>query len=374
MTDRPEDKIEISAEDLEEAPQPPSPSRLEISSEDLLDLPDEPPRSFPGLPPGAYPGTPYAAPFTKAPPQARTSFSHLAQLCLAGAIGGFLGWLLTEPFFGERASDETFWGVLAKMGVFLGLICICVGGCLGAVEGIVARVWQKAVAAAAVGAGVGFAGGFVGGIVAQIVYSALGGGTGEAGQGQQMIARALGWALAGCFAGVGQGVAFRSWRKVGYGLLGGLAGGFAGGMLFDPINWLLRLQSGAVSRAIAITVVGACAGLGIGLVEEIRKQGWLLVMSGLLTGKQFILYREQTTLGSSPKCDIVLPKDPAVQPQHALIRAERERYVLQDLTGTPTVLLNGQPVTGRALRDGDTLHIGSTALAFRTAAAEKGGP
>ena len=116
----------------------------------------------------------------------------------------------------------------------------------------------------------------------------------------------------------------------------------------------------------AITVVGAFAGLGIGLVEEIRKQGWVLIMSGLLKGKQFILYGEHTALGSSPKCDIVLPKDAAVQPQHAVIRAEGRRYLLQNIGGTGSVLVNGQPVSARPLRDGDALQIGNTMLAFRT--------
>jgi len=390
MTDRPEDKIEITSEDLaeEEPPRPPAgPPRLEISSEDLWDVPDEPARAFPGLPPGGYPGappgaypglppgSPFAQPFPMAKPGTGAGLSNVMRLGLAGAAGGLLGWLLTEHFFNERTITEG--NALLAMGLWFALICLCIGAAFGIAEGVATRVWQKVLAQGGIGAITGFIGGFFGGLIAQGLYANLAAGLPEKvifaspAFYRLMLARSLGWAVAGCFAGLGQGVAIRAWRKVVYGMLGGLAGGFVGGMLFDPIAYFVGGHTGAMSRAIGITVIGGLAGLAIGLVEEIRKQGWLLVLSGLLTGKQFILYKEQTALGSSPKCDIVLPKDAAVQPQHALIRAERDRYLLQDLTGTPTTLLNGQPVTGRVLRDGDTIQIGGTGLAFRTVAVTK---
>ncbi len=256
----------------------------------------------------------------------------MLRLALAGAVGAFVGWLITEPFFNEHSAPEG--QLLLSAATWFGVVYLCVGVAFGVAEGLSTRVWQKIVTKGLVGGAIGFVGGFVGGMLAQGVYSAMRSGQpvvpviSSAEFYRLMLARAIGWGLAGCFAGPGQGLAIGSWRKAVYGALGGLVGGFGGGLLFDPISVLTEVGghgSGALSRAIGLTVVGLCAGLGIGVVEEIRKQGWLLIMSGPLAGKQFILYREQTTLGSSPKCDIVLPKDPAVQPQHPRLSAERRQ-------------------------------------------------
>jgi len=40
------------------------------------------------------------------------------------------------------------------------------------------------------------------------------------------------------------------------------------------IQFPIVLSSGEMSRAVGVTVMGACAGIAIGLVEEITKQAW----------------------------------------------------------------------------------------------------
>ena len=50
-------------------------------------------------------------------------------------------------------------------------------------------------------------------------------------------------------------------------------------------------------------------GIGIGVIESALKDRWLYVTSGPLAGKQFILYKPVTTIGSSQQCDIYLFKD-----------------------------------------------------------------
>lgn len=64
----------------------------------------------------------------------------------------------------------------------------------------------------------------VGGGIGQILYSAMGGGTFAISMGMQVLARTLAWGLVGLFIGLGQGISFRSSKKIINGLIGGMIG------------------------------------------------------------------------------------------------------------------------------------------------------
>ena len=165
----------------------------------------------------------------------------------------------------------------------------------------------------------------------------------------------------------------RASRKIVNGLIGGAIGGFVGGFLFDPLSVLATIMAqiagatigGELSRMVGMTVMGACAGLAIGLVEEIRKEAWLTIITGPLTGKQFIIYRSPTIIGSSPKADICLSKDTTVAAEHACVEIEGNRYVLAHLAGA-TTLVNRRPIQRQALRDGDNIQVGATVFQYST--------
>lgn len=380
------DRIEIDFDNEPEALPPLCPveddDRLVITGDDLLTLPDEPaaPTVYPGLPPGAtYPGTAYpgapGAPYPvtgKAAPMAQMLGSVLWQMVLAGAIGGLIAWLGIEPFTNDVDNPGQGVGsMLFEMGLFGGVIGGGIGLCLGAVEGIVGRVYQKAVISGLLGVAIGFAGGFIGGILGQIIFGLLlsVGGMGFVGV---VIARVLGWAAVGMCVGLGQGVAIRSTRKILNGLLGGLIGGAVGGLLFDFIGVIIG--GGEASRAVAITVLGACAGAAIGMVEEMAKQAWLRIVQGPLAGKEFILYHAATTIGSSPKCEITIPKDPSILPQHCAIRTAGHGYSLDSMDERSPAVVNGCPVRQAALRDGDQIQLGHTVLLYSERAAKHAMP
>jgi len=118
---------------------------------------------------------------------------------------------------------------------------------------------------------------------------------------------------------------------------------------------------------------GKCglSGAAIGVIEQLRKQAWLAVVGGPLTGKQFIIYNQVTTIGSSPKCDIALLKDPRIAAQHCVIEVAGSAYQLRDL-GAGTAV-NGRPVQRHPLRAGDVIQIGSTALEYNDRAIQHGG-
>ena len=239
-------------------------------------------------------------------------------------------------------------------------------GCaIGAVEGIVARSPDQALRGGGSGLGVGLAGCALGGVIAQLLYSVLLRAGAELSLGRVMFARTLGWGVAGMFLGVAQGAAARSGKKTLNGLLGGLGGGLIGGLLFDPIILLTGgIRGGLVSRFIGLLAIGAAVGVLIGLVEQLLKDAWLYVIRGRLAGKQFVIYRNPTVLGSSPKCEIYLFKDPAVEPQHAAISSDGRSYLVEDC-GTPSgTLVNGRRISRQILKAGDQIQIGETTFAY----------
>jgi hypothetical protein len=180
-----------------------------------------------------------------------------------------------------------------------------------------------------------------------------------------MMGRATAWAIAALPAGIGQGIALRERKVLLNGLLGGVLGGLLGGLLFDPISMLTETTTVAyLSRGVGFTVIGFMVGLFVGLVEQWTKTAWLLMRAGPLAGKQFVLHRDPTVLGSSPKADIYLFKDPAIEPQHALIHNRGGRFEIEDCQSRDGTYVNGEPVTRRFLQAGDQIVLGKTVLEF----------
>lgn len=358
------------------------PNTLVIESEDLLDVDDTMPAAAPDS--AELPLVDYmpavGAPLAKKGKGDLFSGglvgSMLLQMLLAGAIGGLLAWGALEP--SARAHEnspfaqQSGFGMLVDMAAFGGIMGGLIGLALGAVEGIVVAAWTRAATGAALGMLIGGAGGAVGGVFGQLIFSLiLSGGGIDPGielHSRVMAARALGWAFVGAFVGLGPGVMMMAPKKMLNGLLGGLAGGFIAGILFDPIGiafGAVGSAGGTPSRLIGITVLGLCTGCGIGLVEEMRKQAWIIIIAGPLVGKQFIIYKPATWIGSAPGMDIPLVKDKSIAPKHCVLEAAGPAYALRSLVPGQT-LVNGREVSAHRLTDGDVIHLGQTGLQYHT--------
>jgi pSer/pThr/pTyr-binding forkhead associated (FHA) protein len=116
---------------------------------------------------------------------------------------------------------------------------------------------------------------------------------------------------------------------------------------------------------VAIISIGTVAGMGTGLIESVAKTGWLRVVAGLIAGKQFIIYKNPTRIGSSPQCEVYLFKDPQVGPWHAAIHAVPGGYDIEDLQSPSGTLVNGRSVSRVRLKNNDLLQIGTTTLQFQ---------
>jgi hypothetical protein len=308
----------------------------------------------------------------------RVLYSSYFYLSLASGLGAFVAWMILEPFYNDLAIAQGGSGLEDFL-----LFCPvtgCVGLFLGAAEGIMCRNLQRAAICAAVGLGVGFGGGLVAVFVAKIIMGIMVIIAIQFWKNPQphqvptgvaflilMMGRGAAWAVAAIPAGIGQGIALREPKVVLNGLLGGVLGGLLGGMVFDPLSIAIPPTNGEawLSRGVGFTIIGLMVGLFVGIVEQWTKSAWLLMRAGPLAGKQFVIFRNPTVLGSSPKAEVYLFKDEAIEPRHALIHDRGGRFEIEDLNTSDGTYVNGIPVKKPILlKSGDQIVLGKTVLEF----------
>jgi hypothetical protein len=240
---------------------------------------------------------------------------------------------------------------------------------LSCAEPLISRNWQGLLVNGSVGICLGLVGGLLVGLFINQLYRALVGDAAEAaGDGiafRQILGRSVGWGILGLFLAIAPGIVMHSWKKLVIGLCGGLLGGLIGGALFDPIGQLTN--SAWLSRCVGIVAIGLVAGTATGLIETAARSGWMRVVSGLIAGKQFILYRSPTFIGSSPQCEIYLFKDPEVAPRHATMTKlpGGQGYELTDLQSQHGTIVNGSRIKRTRLKHNDQIQIGSTVFLFQ---------
>jgi type III secretion system (T3SS) inner membrane Yop/YscD-like protein len=282
-------------------------------------------------------------------------------LGVAGMIGALIGWGVCEPFVQDFGRTRFNWADFLMLPLIVMFTCLG----LGVAESIVERSLSKALVRGLLGVALGAVFGFVLDIFANMVYG-IGRmviyelGVRTVRNPAHWIVRGVAWAVFGVAAGIVYGLVDRSARKTKYGVLGGLIGAGLGGTVFDPISF--ATNTGSVSRGVGFGLLGLATGVAIGIVESALKDRWLYVAAGPLAGKQFILYKPLTTIGSSQKCDIYLFKDNSILPQHGSIEMRGAQTFLRS---DGPIFVSGQPARVRALQSGDLVQIGRYAFHFR---------
>ena len=281
-------------------------------------------------------------------------------LGIAGLVGALAGWAIAEPGFVDGGGSQR-WGNILILPVIITLICFG----FAMAESTVERSVQKAVLRGVLSLPLGFVLGFFFDFAANIIYGiglriCFQAGVQTTRNPAVWVTRGIAWIVFGAAAGLVYGIIGQSAKKGYYGVIGGVIGAGLGGMLFDPIAMLTK--GGAPSRAVGFALVGIATGIGMGLVESALKDRWLYVMGGPLAGKQFILYKSLTTIGSRQQSDIYLFKDPQILPEHAQIQIAGARVQLR---ANGPVHWAGQTVKTRVLQDGDLLQIGRYSFRYK---------
>jgi hypothetical protein len=143
-------------------------------------------------------------------------------------------------------------------------------------------------------------------------------------------------------------------------------GGALGGFFYQSLT---RAFPQAIGRAIAIVVLGALIGFFIGLVSELLKRAWLMVVRSqsrnAREGREYPLMKPVMIIGRAEESDVGLFGDASVLPHHAIIRREGKNYFVNGTAGGQ-LIVNRQPVSGRQeLKSGDRIEVGGTMFVFR---------
>ena len=281
-------------------------------------------------------------------------------LGLAGFFGAFIAWGICEPFFtdGEGGSH---WGNVLIVPLVVTLMCMF----LSIAESIVERSAKRALLRGGLALVVGLVFGFVFYGIANVVFAIGLGIVQNMGLLNQhnpavWVTRGFAWAVFGAAGGIVYGLIGKSMKKGQYGVIGGLLGAGVGGCVFDPIAFMTG--GGAPSRAVGFALFGLATGVAIGIVESAFKERWLYVASGPLAGKQFILYKKFTSIGSRQECDIYLFKDQSIAPDHASLEMRGSHVQINALGET---YVSGQPIRSRVLQSGDLIQIGRYAFRYQ---------
>src|ERR1700732_3744631 len=266
----------------------------------------------------------------------------------AGGLGGLAAWGVQESVAGIRY----YFLRDAAQGVIIGLF---IGAFLASIEALSVSQWRQAMRGLKSGAIFGAIGGAAGRVGGEILFDFLHG----------FVGRIVGWALLGVVVGLGVGWASGSAARKRNGALGGLIGGALGGLCYQTLTTSFPQFFG---RAIAIVVLGALIGFFIGLVTELLKRGWLMVVRSqsrnAREGREYPLSKPVTVIGRAEESDVGLFGDQAVLPQHAIIRREGKNFFLSG-TGGGQVTVNRQPANPRQpLKSGDPDEVGGTLFLF----------
>jgi hypothetical protein len=242
-----------------------------------------------------------------------------------------------------------------------GIAGLIIATCLSMAEAVVDRNIPAMVINGSMGATLGLLGGVLVALFVDRLYRVLAGPEGKITPASHVFASAVTWGVLGVTLTLAPGVVLRNWKKLAIGSAGGLVGGVVGGIVLG----VLAQNNLHMSRLIGFVAIGVVAGAASGMIENAAKSGWLRVVQGVIAGKQFVLYRNPTYIGSSPNNQIYLFKDAQVGRRHAAIHLVGGGFEVEDLPLGGATFVNGKPVMRVRLRHGDRVTIGATAFLFQ---------
>ncbi|CAA9421241.1 hypothetical protein AVDCRST_MAG84-7184 [uncultured Microcoleus sp.] len=251
------------------------------------------------------------------------------QFGISGAVGGFVGNLITEPFMqGITGSESVFDSVLSTARWF-GLVG---GGIATAIMfGYYYYIKGKPQIKQALKNGglFGLIAGAISGAIAEGIYSGIGDGNNE-------LLRVICWGIAGSLLGLGL-----AQRIPNLGALRGMGGGGVGGVLGGCLFILFAYNlSGTAGRLAGCAAIGFWIGIMLVVAETLFNKAWLVISYDTGANRTLTLGSEPITFGSDENLSIICI--PNVSPLAMRFQLEAGQIVCENVdSGAVSYLRSG---------------------------------
>jgi len=251
------------------------------------------------------------------------------QFGISGAVGGFVGNLITEPFMqGLTGSESVFDSVLSTARWF-GLVG---GGIATAIMfGYYYYIKGKPQIKQALKNGglFGLIAGAISGAIAEGIYSGIGDGNNE-------LLRVICWGIAGSLLGLGL-----AQRIPNLGALRGMGGGGVGGVLGGCLFILFAYNlSGTAGRLAGCAAIGFWIGIMLVVAETLFNKAWLVISYDTGANRTLTLGSEPVTFGSDENLSIICI--PNVSPLAMRFQLEAGNIVCENVdSGAVSYLRSG---------------------------------
>ena len=208
------------------------------------------------------------------------------QFGISGAVGGFVGNLITEPFMQRlNDSESVFDGVLSTARWFglvgAGIATAIMFGYYYYIKG------KPQIKQALKNGGLfGLIAGAVSGAIAEVIFSGIGDGENE-------LLRVVCWGIAGSLLGLGL-----SKRIPNLGMLRGAGGGGVGGVLGGCLFILFAYTlSGTAGRLAGCAAIGFWIGIMLVVAETLFNKAWLVISYDTGVNRTLTIGAEAVTFG-----------------------------------------------------------------------------
>lgn len=251
------------------------------------------------------------------------------QFGLSGAVGGFAGNLITEPFmqFDRLSGSEPFFDSVLSTARWFGLVG---GGIAAAIMfGYYYYVKGKPQIKQAFKHGglFGLIAGAISGAIAESIYSGIG---------PNEFLRVICWGIAGSLLGLAL-----SKRIPNLGMLRGTGGGAVGGVLGGCLFILFAYNlSGTVGRLAGCAAIGLAIGMMLIVAETLFNKAWLVISYDNGTSRTLSIGAEPVTFGSDENLSIICI--PNVAPLAMRFQLEGNQIACENVDkGTVSYLRSG---------------------------------
>ncbi len=258
-----------------------------------------------------------------------SAITKALQFGVSGAVGGFVGNLITEPFmkFDRLSASVSFFESVLSTARWFGLVG---GGIATAIMfGYYYYIKGKPqIKSALLNGGLfGLIAGAVSGAIAEAIYSGLG---------PNELLRVICWGIAGSLLGLAL-----SKRIPNLGMLRGAGGGGVGGVLGGCLFILFAYTlSGTVGRLAGCGAIGFWIGIMLVVAETLFNKAWLVISYDNGVNRTLTIGAEPVTFGSDDNLSIICI--PNISPLAMRFQLEAGQIVCENFdSGAVTYLRSG---------------------------------